>query len=212
MSIRTNVYVDGFNLYYRCLKDTQYKWLNILELCVRSFPQNQICRTRYFTAKVSATKTDPQKPQRQELYLRALGTIPNLSIHYGRFSSHVRSMPLAQPPAHGSHMVDVIYTEEKGSDVNLASFLLRDAFRHDFEAAIVVSNDSDLVEPIRMVRYELHLPVGILNPQRSSTQVPRDLRNVASFYRHITQSALATCQFPGSLSDSQGTFHKPLSW
>jgi 6-hydroxy-3-succinoylpyridine 3-monooxygenase len=30
--LRTRVYVDGYNLYYGCLKGTPYKWLDLLKL------------------------------------------------------------------------------------------------------------------------------------------------------------------------------------
>jgi len=63
--MQANVYVDGFNLYYRCLKGTPYKWLNLLTLCQLSFPQHQINRIRYFTARVKRTVADRQKAQRQ---------------------------------------------------------------------------------------------------------------------------------------------------
>ena len=52
-------------------------------------------------------------------------------------------------PATGAKTVQVMKSEEKGSDVNIASYLLVDAFDDDYEAAVVVSNDSDLAEPIR---------------------------------------------------------------
>ena len=58
-------------------------------------------------------------------------------------------MPLHPPPATGPKTVQVMKSEEKGSDVNLATYLLVDAFDDDYEAAVVVSNDSDLAEPIR---------------------------------------------------------------
>jgi NYN domain len=48
--------------------------------------------------------------------------------------------------------------------VNLATYLLVDAFRDDAQAFVVVSNDSDLTEPIRIVRHELGKVVGLLNP------------------------------------------------
>ena len=41
--------------------------------------------------------------------------------------------------------------EEKGSDVNMAAHLLNDAWQDLFESAVVISNDTDLVVPIRMV-------------------------------------------------------------
>ena len=54
--------------------------------------------------------------------------------------------------------------EEKGSDVNLASHLLVDGFRDRYDLAVVISNDSDLTEPVRFVREDLNKPVGVLNP------------------------------------------------
>ena len=41
-------------------------------------------------------------------------------------------------------------TEEKGSDVNLASHLLLDGFQQTRDTVVVFSNDSDLRVPIRI--------------------------------------------------------------
>ena len=49
----------------------------------------------------------------------------------------------------------VIRTEEKGSDVNIATHLIHDAYQQKFKSAVVVTNDSDLQEPIRIVRDDL---------------------------------------------------------
>jgi hypothetical protein len=81
--MRANVYVDAFNLYYGCLRGTPYRWLDLAALCRRLLPNDEINRIRYFTALVSARSDDPQEPQRQLTYLRALRTIPNLSITPG---------------------------------------------------------------------------------------------------------------------------------
>lgn len=141
-------------------------------------------------------------------------------------------MRSANPPP---NTVEVIKTEEKGSDVNLASWLLLDGFRSDYEQAVVISNDSDLAEPIRLVRYELALPVGVLNPHTQATcnrefaarprppgATPKKarpsvaLRKVAKFRRDITSdgptSDVAMCQFPATLTDAKGTFSKPATW
>ncbi len=120
--MKANVYVDGFNLYYGCLKGTPYRWLDLAQLCQVLLPSHQIHRIRYFTARLQPRAEDPQQPRRQLIYLRALRTIPNLSIHYGHFLSHVVRLPLAQPPAEGPRTVEVVRTEEKGTDVNLATY------------------------------------------------------------------------------------------
>ena len=207
-----NVYVDGFNLYYSCIKDTPYRWLNLLQLCQLCFPHHTIRRIRYFTARVRATDSDPQKPQRQALFIRALQTLPNLSVHYGTFLTHTVTMRLANPPPRGPYTADVVRTEEKGSDVNLASYMLVDGFDRDYELAIVVSNDSDLVEPIRLVRERLGLSVGLLNPQMDEHKTAWALMKAATFYRTIRRGVLQASQFPPILSDAHGQFFKPPTW
>jgi hypothetical protein len=107
----------------------------------------------------------------------------------------------------------VVKTEEKGSDVNLATMLLMDAFRKDFEQAIVISNDSDLVLPIEVVRTELHIPVGVVFPCSRPHRTPSvQLRAAATFNRDIRPQTLQKCQFPATLTDGRGTFTKPPKW
>jgi hypothetical protein len=207
---KTWVYVDGFNLYYGAVKDTPYKWLNIQRLCELLLPNHSINRIKYFTARVSGRPDDPDKPTRQQIYFRALRTIPNLEIVYGSFLSHEVMMPLAQPPAEGSRFVRVIRTEEKGSDVNIATHLVHDAFRANFESAVLITNDSDLQEPVRIVQEELGLEVGVLNPHRQTAS--RVLARRASFIKQIRAGALRASQFPQVLRDKRGEFRKPRSW
>ncbi len=206
----TNVYIDGFNTYYGCLKGTPYKWLNLGALCRKLLPKHQIHRIRYFTAKVSPRPDDAQQHVRQDAYLRALATLPNLSVHLGEFRVRSVRMALAHPEPNGTKTVEVIKTEEKGSDVNLATYLTLDACKGDCSAAVVISNDSDLREPLRVVREELGLTTGILNPHPA---YKRSRSMEATFFKQIRASALRQCQFPLKLTDIQGfTIHKPKNW
>jgi hypothetical protein len=79
--MKSNVYVDAFNLYYGSLKGTPYRWLDLRALFAKVFPRNEINRIRYFTAIVESRPSDLRRPAHQDAYLRALRTIPNLSIH-----------------------------------------------------------------------------------------------------------------------------------
>lgn len=205
----TNFYVDAFNLYFGSCRGTPYKWLDLAGLLGVIFPRNQIGQIKYFTARVLPRPGDPDQPTRQKTYLRALRTIPNLEIHFGHFLTHPVRLPLVHPLPGRDPFVEVFKTEEKGSDVNLATHLLHDGYQNRFECAIVVSGDSDLVEPVRIVISELKKPVGVLNPQQKPC---RALQASATFYRHIRPSALAKCQFPPTLTDSWGTFSKPPTW
>ena len=205
----TNVYIDGFNLYYGAVRDTPYRWLDLEALCRRLLPKDDIKRVRYFTAKVSARPGDPQQPQRQQTYLRALETLPQVSIHYGHFLTHPVRMRLVNPEPNGPDTVEVLRTEEKGSDVNLASHLLLDAFMDDCDVAVVVSNDSDLRTPIHIAEQQLGVTVGIVNPQRASKR-SRALKG--TFFKQLRPSVLAACQLPDVMADEIGTFRKPASW
>ena len=205
----TNVYVDAFNLYYGCLKGTPYRWLDLGAFCARLLPKDEVQRIRYFTATVSARPDNAHAPQRQQVYLRALETISGLSIHYGHYLSHVTRMPLAQPRRGGARTVQVVKTEEKGSDVNLATYLLLDAFKGDCDVAVVISNDSDLKLPIEVAQHELGLRVGVVNPHPPSRR-SRALQ--PTFFKQVRSSALAACQFPPVLADARGEIRKPARW
>lgn len=201
----TYVYVDGFNLYYGALKGTTFRWLDLYALCSKLLKHNDIVCIKYFTARVSARGSKKDAPVHQDIYLRALRTCPQVEIYFGHFLSHPRVMPLAD----GSGTAKVIRTEEKGSDVNLASHLVFDACQNRFEAAAVVSNDSDLAEPVRLVSTELRKPVGILNPHQHPSV---ELKKLASFYRDIREGALKDSQFPDTLTDDVGTIARPTGW
>ncbi|MCX8091083.1 MAG: NYN domain-containing protein [Verrucomicrobiae bacterium] len=207
--MRTFVYVDAFNLYYGCLKGTPYKWLDLARLCALMLPSHRIERIKYFRARIGSRANDPEAPRRQQTYLRALRTIPGLEIFYGHFLTHPVQMRLANPQPNQSAFVWVIKTDEKGSDVNLATQLLCDAYNRRFECAVIVSGDSDLLAPVRVVMNELKLPVGVLNPQQRPCRV---LQKQATFYKHIRAGVLAASQFPDTLTDAHGTFSKPSDW
>lgn len=113
------------------------------------------------------------------------------------------------PPPSGPRTVEVWDTEEKGSDVNLASLLLSDGYAGDYEMAVVVTNDSDLELPIRLVRDLLQLPVGVFDP---STNRGFALAAAATWYRRLRTGPIQASQFPDTLSDTKGRITKPPGW
>ncbi len=208
-----NVYIDGFNLYYGSLKRNfpQYKRLDLQSFAESLLPGHHVNRVRYFTARLRNAAHKPGTADRQRIYLRALATLPKVSIHYGHFSTRDVYMPLTEPPPDGPPTVQVRRTEEKGTDVNLASYLLWDCFFGDCDEAAVISNDSDFAEPIRLIRDELKKPIGVINPH--SRQRSARLHRVASWsYASINRRHFQDHQLPQQLSDSHGTFYKPPEW
>jgi hypothetical protein len=216
---RTIVYIDGFNLYYRALKGTAHKWLDIAAMSAACLPTGyQIQAINYYTAHISG-RLDPTAPARQKTYLRALETLPKVAIYYGNFLVTKKWSGLVQPldfrppftlPAGAAPVVARVWkTEEKGSDVNLGVHLVRDGFKGAFDVAAVLTNDTDLVEPIRIVTKEIRLPVTLLTPcARPATS----LVNVSTAVRHI-QPYLGPCQLPNSVSiPGRTAITKPESW
>lgn len=207
--ITTNVYIDGFNFYYGALRGTPYRWLDVRQLCQLLLPHNTISEIKYYTARVKPRPGDPGQAVRQQLYLRALSTLPGLSIHYGHFLSHEVTMPLVPVPGQRQQFARVIKTEEKGSDVNLATHFLHDAHMGRFDVGVIVSNDSDLLEPIRIVRAQLGKKVGILNPHPRPS---RALLPHLDFIKPIRAGVLGASQLPAVLHDAHGAFTKPSNW
>jgi len=213
-----NIYVDGFNLYYGSLKYTNYKWLDISKLVTALFPTTTVNKIRYFTANVKSWKHDPDAPVRQNIYLRALATIPNLTIHKGRFALRgvcLPQFPLAyingnttRPPQN----VQVLKPEEKRSDVNLATCLLKDCYTNDFDEAVIISNDSDLSLPIQVVVQDCGKKVHIVNPHKRRRLSQELARVASSTMAEINKRHLVSSQFPPQMVDSTGTFSKPTSW
>lgn len=207
--MRTYVYIDGFNLYYGCCKGTSNKWLNPYSLCQKLLQSHQsIDKIWYFSAEVKLRTGEGDTLGRQRTFMRALKTIPNLEIELGMFLEKPQKMPLADPTAR-PRFVEVIRTEEKGSDVNLATRMLVDAFEDKYDCAVLISNDSDLLGPIKVVKQKFGKTVGILNPQKRPSYA---LKPAVDFYKPIRKGVLVASQFPDQLADAQGNFSKPQEW
>ena len=216
--MRTAVYIDGFNLYYRALRKSRHKWLDLHALCEAALPKTcDIVAINYYTARVSGSR-NPNPPKDQNTYLKALGTLPNLRIHFGNFQVTNAWMPLAQPfqfsppgqvPFPIPEMVCAIKTEEKGSDVNLGAHLVRDAFIGAFEHAVIVTNDTDLREPLRLVVQEAKLPATLLTPTSNPAS---SLKALATEVRHLSPY-LGVSQFPDPVIGLDGNaISKPADW
>ena len=206
--MRTYVYIDGFNFYYRAVKDTPYKWLDFNTLFQHLLnPKNQIISIKYFTALVSG-KFDPDQPIRQKTYLRAIQKyIPQLSVYYGHFLSHEIFAPLAKPEGN-KRFVRIIKTEEKGSDVNLAIHVLNDAWLDLYDCAVIVSNDSDLAESFRLVKEQHNKVIGLITPGKGHPS--RELRKYADVTKRIRKGVLAISQLPDPIPGT--TIYKHKVW
>ncbi|MEZ5264712.1 MAG: hypothetical protein R2755_23675 [Acidimicrobiales bacterium] len=114
-------------------------------------------------------------------------------------------------PVHGAmFMVSYANREEKGSDVNVAAHLLVDVLEGAVDAAVVISNDSDLRYPVQQAR--LRVPVGVVNPTRN--QLAGDLRATPDvgvgthWWYQLKPEDLRAHQLP----DPVDGVHRPQGW
>lgn len=228
------VYVDGFNLYYGAVKNTSFKWLDIVKLFRRIMGGNpNVVLLRYFTAKVKSPPWDADKALRQQIYLDALRGTGLIEVHYGKFKIRGKKGKLSKEITSkcatcGSSVTipegtkTLIETpEEKGSDVNLASYLLLDAAKDRFDMAWVISNDSDLATPVLLARKEFGKKVGVVfyhrgltaqkaNPQRRSDEL---FHAAGKVHLYLQQNHLQHSLFPDQFKGVDGKIHrKPKSW
>lgn len=232
-----NAYIDGFNLYKGVLeKYPEYKWLSMRAFCQTIIPDSTLVNVYYFTAPVKARFEGDRASDRQHAYLRVLEhsgvTIvrgkfrkdekwtrvisrarkefsePNLPVHLGLtqiainkiFNRALPDLPMAK----------VLKMEEKGSDVNLASYLLRDAFTASADGALVITGDSDLATPIRFAG-DTGMQITVVVP--GSGQDVFELRRAAFRVSRVNLDHLARSQFPEIFYTSRGRqIRRPSEW
>ena len=188
----------------------------------------------YCTARVDATES-PSSYADQDVYLKALVAAGSVDhIEFGYYVARVKSAPLAVREPNGRprlvspgwpvmiqdgtgaavsdarFMVSVAHREEKGSDVNVASHLLLDVLLGEVDAALVISNDSDLRFPIEQVRERV--PVGLVNPTPGQTagalRAPAAIGAGRHFWRKLTVRDFRLHQLP----NPAGGYSMPKGW
>ena len=215
---RAYIYIDGFNLHHGAVKrQPQYKWLDLVVFSKRLMAGYDVGKVKYFTAKVRGLG-DPERQSRQMVYWRALQHLhpSEFEIVEGRFRIDPKPLREAIKRSDGKYFagtksIMVMKVEEKGTDVNLAVHLLNDAWKNLYDTALVVSNDSDLVEAIRVVHSELGKKVVLANPfWWSKKGIARHLMNLGLERRKINETQLAACQLPDEIAGTN--LRRPDTW
>ena len=203
---RVIVYIDGFNLYYgmRSKGWQRYYWLNVQLLAQQLLkPGQSLMGTKYFTSRVSSTSRDPNKSNRQNRYLEALGTLADVDIFYGHY--------LEKTVTCFTCGAKWQLPEEKMTDVNIAVQMMVDAFQDRWDTALLISGDSDLTAPIMNIRHSFPAKriVVAFPPERHSAQ----LRKAAHAYFTIGRRNLSISQFPDIVCKGDGfNLVRPEEW
>lgn len=232
MTLRTRVYVDGYNLYYGCLRKTPYKWLDIRALAERilatvllevegepaKFSLTPLA-VKYFTASIlkNFARSDDSVPS-QTAYHQALrghlGSDLDLIEGYyaaepARAHRHVKGQA-----ARDCELVDIWKLVEKQSDVALALHAYADALRGEVDHVVFVTNDTDVVPCLDLIRAHTAARIGLIIPTRASERpTNRDLSRRADWVRsHVLEEELAGSQLPSMVKLDGRAVHKPFSW
>ncbi|MDR0967302.1 MAG: NYN domain-containing protein [Rickettsiales bacterium] len=213
MTQRVIAYIDGFNLFYSSLKGTKNKWLDLWKLCESLLKPNQeLVAVRYFSARVGAFIDNFDRPEKQKVYLQALATNPKIEIELGYFSKHKIKMPIADDWDNGKiKMIEVIKTEEKGTDVNLAVQLTADAFQNKFDYAMLFSNDSDMAKSVEIATKICKKKIGLYIDKHANPA--KILQENVCFIKKLSGSVFESCQLPDAIETTIGrTITKPKDW
>lgn len=213
-----------------------WRWLDVRALAqtLCGWRESSIERVVYCTARV-----DPADSQSafndQDVYLKALkahGSIDVLEL--GRYVARAKKAPLANETRYGGaevikpsgqeqwsglpiwqqgqemYIATVRNREEKGSDVNVATHLLANIFLKEIDAAIVISNDSDLALPLKIAR--TLVPVGTVNP--GTKPLAGALRGSKSDGpgRHWWANLSPRHYYDHQMPEIVGRWHKPPDW
>ena len=199
MTIRTAIFIDGLNLDRGLLQGTPYRWLDPKQLCGHILPASyEITAITYCTALVRDRATRKQ----QKIYLQALEEhIPELKTLEGEFVPRPKTGILKG--SQSSKPITIIAQVEKRTDVNLAVHLVNDANRDRFDCAVVISNDSDFAEALRLVKDECHKEVWLLSPIKKNEKPTSKLAVHATHTRIIRPSDLKRSQLPQRIPGSK---------
>jgi uncharacterized LabA/DUF88 family protein len=232
-TIKTAVYIDGYNLYYGRLRGTPFKWLDIVDffdmLMVRRDQHEAVAKVVFFTAPALATFAThgAASVEAQSAYHRALKTIygDRLEIVYGTHSYDKggADLPIFVPntPYDRLRRVKVWKLEEKKTDVNLAIRMYRDACKGMYERIILVSNDSDAEPALAAIREDYpETMIGVVFPVRpvqSGLKTHRRISGSLAKFADWTipflrDEELAEAQLPEIVPTKKKAIRKPAHW
>lgn len=212
---RAIVYVDGFNLYKGQLEQRPgNKWVDLWATFSELLSDYEVIGVHLFTARVKGRMTpeDPQAPDRQDAYIRALratGIVVHddsiFAVHHGMAREWVDGKE--KPPFTWHHVYKV---HEKDSDVKLATQLLLDSMDDLADAYVVVSSDSDLSRPIEAAVARFGARVGVVYPRNEKTKLLEAAGIAFSLYLH--PSVVARNQMPAVVRAGTRLVRRPAAW
>ncbi len=229
--MKTICYIDGYNLFYGCLKHSNYKWLDLVKLIEQQVlhsqsPESELIEVKFFTANIRAKLASrgslAEKSQRD--YHRALERLypTKIKIIKGYYSTPKKEwmFDYVKPPSKEKR-VPVWRMEEKQTDVNIAIEAYRDVAKGNAEHQVFISNDSDLEPALKAIREDFSgIKIGLIMPVRfnknSGKIKPHDNKRLSEHAhwtrRYITEDELSASQLPDKVPTKKKPIIKPEYW
>lgn len=224
-TLKTIVYVDGYNLYFSRLKKSPYKWLDLFKLYTQILhPQNpatELLCVKYYTADIKSNFATHGKAalQAQQQYHRALESPYTglVEITKGYYTASPATPMRYKNPPDKTDKVEAWKLEEKQTDVNIALDLYRDAIRGAAQQLVICTNDTDIVPALKRIREDVpNITLGLIVPISSTEKDRRpatDLMEPMDWTRHhINDDELAAAQFPNRVPTKKRPADKPEYW
>ena len=236
IKLRTRIYIDGYNFYYGCLKNTNYKWLDIQLLFEKQILPSTLFKldgktaefellplsTKYFTAKIlpiAASANDSCSSQQN--YHKALkflhnGKLEIIEGYYSCIQAKAKKVDPTNPRLNPKDCLPITVwkIEEKQSDVNLALQAYHDAITDQVDHVVIVTNDTDIAPALKMIRDNTKVSIGLVIPTKPSVRrVNADLDQYSDWTRlHITEDELSLSQLPRVIHGPKTPISKPDTW
>lgn len=221
--MKTIIYIDGFNLYFGCLHNTNYKWLDIVSLFSELCGSKNI-HINYYTSPVQSkfSRHGVSAHNAQQDYLRALQVKypDNLLIDQSYMLPKTVKEVMAGDVFDIDEKVKIWRIEEKQTDVKIALQMFEDAIseKNTGIRQILVSNDSDLEPALEKIKkWNSKIEIGIITPRtgtKGNKRPPNSkLRTLADWTRdYIKPDLLIKHQLPDKIPTGKKPIRKPKHW
>lgn len=200
---RVITYIDGYNLYFALKSRSwqKYYWLDIVRLSESITPKDStFLRCKYFTARVNGGSVQ----RRQSAYLEALDTLDNLDIIYGRYAMRTRKCSICQQSFKSP--------EEKMTDVNIAVSMVSDGHKDNFDTAILISGDTDLIPPTRELT-NIGKRVIVAFPPHQAQHESQKIKDACTSHFRIGEAKIRQSQLSNVVRGKNGyDIKKPAHW
>ncbi len=200
---RVIAYIDGFNLYFgiRDKYGRKLIWLDVAELSKNLLkPYQSLIQVKYFTSRIIAPA---EKVKRQTIFLEAIETLTDIELVFGKYQFEERI-------CRNCGFIDQV-PHEKETDVNIAVELISDAFNNEFDEALLISADADLV-PV-LSKFKLMYPQKKVIIAFPPARFSKEIVSLDFPYFTVGRRKLEISQLPDEIVTMNGfVLNKPEEW